>query len=589
MILDHEDGKFILKNPTITKLQLLEAVGSMGIRRENAFSFPDTWWSYKELFKIAQPALTPRAEARVKEINLRNERLTPLVSKIRDVKTSTVDAGGFVFEGKYQPHDHQLKMWWSAVNMLQVPNTGFFFFCGVGTGKSMAAVNAAVALKQQGLVKRVLVVTPASLKFNFGEQVQIHSKESCNILVSCKKKKDGTRKWLWTEEDAEITEYYSGYKGYTESPNGLFHIINYESAVIGGQLFAGYDLLIADEAHYLKGRTSARTKAVKKIAESCPMRLGMTGTPISSSPLDLWSIFDVMEPGFLQNRYIDFENKIAIMQNIKLRNGQSFNKVSGWKDDGMKWLNETIYQRAIRYQTEECLDLPNKSFKQVFVETPSGVLKVYKELKEELVATVGDHTIISPNSLAVISKLRQISSGFVKTDDGYQLISDFKLKAAMELLDVFEGKQVILWYWHSFIRDELVERIKKKFKKPPIVIDGKATATEKAQRIHEFQRGEAQYAVWNIAVSEGNTATAASVAIYVENSFTYKDRHQSEGRIYRQGQKHNTTFVDLCSQGTLDLRVLKAVSNKEDLSERTLSEEFKKGGYKKLVNKQSML
>lgn len=582
MELDHDSGKFTLKNPSINRLQLMEAVGNVGVRRDGALSFPDTEWSYKGLMRIAKPTLTPRAEARINQINLRNERLTPLVSKVRDIKTEKVDTEGFVFKGKHRPHDHQLKMWWSAVNVLKVPNTGFFFFCGVGTGKSMAAINTAVALKQQGLVNRVLVVTPASLKFNFGEQVQIHSEETCNILVSCKKKSDGSRKWLWTEEGVDVIEYYSGYKGYTESPNGFFHIINYESAVIGVDLFSsGYDLLIADEAHYLKSRTSARTKAVKVIAENCPMRLGMTGTPISSSPLDMWSIFDVMEPGFLHNRYIDFENRVAVMQNIKLRSGQSFNKVVGWKDEGMKWLNETIYQRAIRYQTEECLDLPEKTFKQIFVETPAGVLKLYNELKTELVATVEDQTIMSPNSLAVVSKLRQISSGFVKVEGGYKLVSDFKLQAAMELLDIFEGKQVILWYWHSFIKNELVERIQKKFKEMPIVIDGKATATEKAQRIHQFQNGETRFAVWNIAVSEGNTATAASVAIYVENSFTYKDRHQSEGRICRQGQKQNMVFVDLCSQGTLDLRILKAVSNKEDLSEKTLSEEFKRDRYKK--------
>ncbi|NLP33503.1 MAG: hypothetical protein GX353_10220, partial [Oligella ureolytica] len=100
---------------------------------------------------------------------------------------------------------------------------------------------------------------------------------------------------------------------------------------------------------------------------------------------------------------------------------------------------------------------------------------------------------------------------------------------------------------------------------------------EKAKRIHQFQQGAYRFAVWNVQVSEGNTATAADVAIYVENSFTYKDRNQSEGRIYREGQKNTTVFIDLVTKGTVDLRILKAIEDGEDLSEAVLLEEMLKG------------
>jgi SNF2 family DNA or RNA helicase len=80
-----------------------------------------------------------------------------------------------------------------------------------------------------------------------------------------------------------------------------------------------------------------------------------------------------------------------------------------------------------------------------------------------------------------------------------------------------------------------------------------------------------------VQVSEGNTATAADVAIYVENSFAYKDRNQSEGRIYREGQKNTTVFIDLVTKGTVDLRILKAIEDGEDLSEAVLLEEMLKG------------
>lgn len=69
------------------------------------------------------------------------------------------------------------------------------------------------------------------------------------------------------------------------------------------------------------------------------------------------------------------------------------------------------------------------------------------------------------------------------------------------------------------------------------IIDGEVDSKAKARIVSEFQGGKYRFLLAQLQVSEGYTVTAADVCIYVENSYTLKDRIQSEGRILRAGQK----------------------------------------------------
>jgi len=597
---DKDSGRFLLFADSGLK-RTLEPIGDCRYRKaKGCWSIPGNHWSIVQLYRLlGKKSITPLqgAQERLDYFTQKLSILDPLIRKINTIKSvnrESLHLDGYTFRGKYEPYDHQLKMWWSAYNVLKsVDDVGFFLFCGVGTGKSLVAANVGAALHEKGLAEKILVVTPASLKFNFAEQIQIHTPYSCNVLVSYapdrRKGREG-RRWRWTESTRPITDYYQDYNVYLEEPDSLFHIVNFEAITAEPEAFMNiYDFLIVDEVHYIKGRTSARTKALKRVASTIPRRLGMTGTPVAKDPLDVWSLYNVIDPDIFPNRYVDFEERVAIKKMVGGAGGK-FPIIVGWKPEGIEWVNRNIYKRAIRYKTEECLDLPEKIYQRVVISPPAEVEKFYKELKKDLVAEIGEmgqegyRFVESPNSLAVISKLRQVASGFVGIPDEdnpsktiYHSLDDFKFKAAVDLLKDLEGHQVILWYWHSYVRDKLIDYIKQEFKEAPMVIDGEASAKEKAKRIHQFQQGAYRFAVWNVQVSEGNTATAADVAIYVENSFSYKDRNQSEGRIYREGQKNTTIFIDLVTKGTVDLRILKAIEDGEDLSEAVLLEEILKG------------
>lgn len=597
---DAKSRRFLLfASPKLKRT--LKPIGDCRYRASRGcWSIPENHWSLVQLYRIlGKNAIepTPSARGRLDYFTQKANTLKPLIEQVNSIKLvdkNSLDLNGYIFRGKYQPYDHQLKMWWSAYNVLRATeNVGFFLFCGVGTGKSLAAANVGTALYEEGLAKKILVVTPASLKFNFAEQIQLHTPYSSNVLVSYapdrRKGKKG-RRWRWTESDRPITDYYQDYNEYLEEPDSIFHVVNYEAVLAEpGMFLDAYDFLIADEVHYVKERSSGRTRALKRVASTIPRRLGMTGTPVAKNPLDVWSLYDVIDPDIFSNRYMDFEDRVAIKKIVGGR-GKNFPLIVGWKKEGIEWINQNLYKRAIHYKTEECLDLPEKVFQRIVLTPPPEVEKFYKELKKDLVAEIGTmgqegyKFVESPNSLAAIAKLRQVASGFVGIADEeepnrtvYHSLSDFKFKAAIDLLKDLEGHQVILWYWHSYVRDRLIEFIKEEFKEEPMVIDGRASSKEKAKRIHQFQQGAYRFAVWNIQVSEGNTATAADVAIYVENSFAYKDRNQSEGRIFREGQTKTTVFIDLATKGTVDFRILEAIEEGEDLSEAVLFEELVAG------------
>lgn len=567
--------------------------------RSYTWSCPNTMWTAKRIYSIfgGKERIVPTKRARevLDKYTRKIQYLNPLFKKIERIKMIPVEELDIThkFDGKYEPYEHQKKLFWTAYKVLQLEDIGWFFFAGVGVGKTLPAVNVAIALHEQGLVNRVLVITPAALKFNFGEQIEIHSKYRGNVLVDYgydKRKGRSGRRYRYTRSDVPIKKYYERFHEYIEEPDSLFTVVNYEAVVADPKRFisGNYDLLIIDEAHYLKNRNAQRTKAVKEVAWAIPRRLGITGTVVAKDVLDIWSQFDVIDPDVFPVSYWDFEQRVAIKKDIK-KGTKTIPIVVGFKDEGVEWVNQQIFTRGIQYKTAECIELPETIYQEVSIETPHAVLKKFHELRDELVVeigTMGDagyQYIEASNQLAAVSRLRQLSSGFIgvpKEDDPtkveYIWLDDFKIKSVMDIIDNLDGHNIIIWFWHKTVRDRIALFLGKRFPKDRYaIIDGEVDSKAKARIVSEFQDGKYRFLLAQLQVSEGYTVTAADVCIYVENSYALKDRIQSEGRILRAGQKSNKCIIyDVLSMGTLDHKILRTLKARESLSERVLAEWF---------------
>ena len=571
---------------------------------KGCWSVPDNAWSIEKLYDYYSD-IRPTREAN-KRLNDYREKMevleSELLPKLREIKKApkevVLDDIDFEFKGKYELYEHQVKMFWAATNFIKA-GCGFAYFSDPGTGKTAPAVNVAeFFLEKDPDVSKVLVVTPASIKYNFQEQFEEHSSIGANVLVDYdydrRKGKEG-RRYRWTDPNIPIKEYYSGCNDYLDrETNSPVQVVNYRCIAKEREKFEDYDLVIADEMHYLRGRSSNRSQEFAKLRKEVPKMLGMTATPICKDGLDLFKQMNILDPDLFPNRFKTFRDKVCETIPIEVNQYTTIQKPVAWP--GMDWINDKIYQRAIRYRMDECLDLPQKVYKKVHIEMPKKLNKFYAELVDTKVVEFGemgsdDYAYVDAvNSLVVVSYERQLSAGFIKVSDPedpepeYVTVSTFKvdeLQNQLEEIDTKEvdgssrGEQVIIWYKHKHLLEEIKKMLDKEMEgKTYRVINGDVPNVAKADASQKFMDNKIDYLVASVDVTEGFQAHAARYSIFLENNFTHDSRFQAEGRIRRAGQDRKTIYIDIIANGSLDERILDAIQKGQSLSEEALAEEL---------------
>lgn len=195
----------------------------------------------------------------------------------------------------------------------QVPMTNLilnkkkcFIFAGVGTGKTKSAIDAVTNLYDQGKVKKVLVVSPASIMWNFKNEIKIHSHLDATVVYGSLQKR---RKIL-------------------SDSNTVFDIINYEmlSKLMKEIKANEYEMVIFDEIHYCKSRQSARSKAAYDVAKNCQYRVGLSGTIISNSYEDLFMPYKVIDETIFGPHFTRFKDRYFIVTNWS-----GYDEVVGYK------------------------------------------------------------------------------------------------------------------------------------------------------------------------------------------------------------------------------------------------------------------
>ena len=168
----------------------------------------------------------------------------------------------------------------------------------MGLGKTCMTIAAIEKMREEeGLVKPVLVIALASLKYQWQSEIKKFSNATSIVI-------DGNK-------TTRTTQYVdAGYNNYV--------ITNYESIVNDWDILKHLDFgaIVCDEATAIKGFRSKRTKKVKELAANIPVRFALTGTPIENGkPEELYSIMQFVEPGLL-GRFDLFDKTFIVRNNF---------------------------------------------------------------------------------------------------------------------------------------------------------------------------------------------------------------------------------------------------------------------------------
>lgn len=425
-------------------------------------------------------------------------------------------------------------------------NNYFAVFAEQGTGKTLPSLCRILDLLKGGYIEEALIVAPKSALGAWERDIELFSDLDREILKA----------------GITLINYDKVWRGDKKSP-----------------YYKKYGCIILDEAHYIKNRTSRRSKFLLKIATMADYRYILTGTPIGNGQLEnIWSLYAFLDPylerGYVYSRifggsYKTFEDRYCILN--------MYHKPSSYIH--VKELQEIINEHSYRVKKIDCLDLPDK--------LPDEVIKVdlvektlYKKLATE--SAILDLDILAENPLSRLVKLRQLCSGHIKLDTGEIMeVKNEKLSILQELLEGYEDdKKIVIFAEFKYSIGKIAELLKK-MKIKHVILDGDQkdkTIWRKFQADKKIRVIVCQYQT----ASAGIDLFASDTIIYYEPTLRSNTLEQSRDRIHRTGQVNKCSYIHLLTKGTVEVDIYRALSGYSDFSEALFTRYME--GYRRSYN-----
>ena len=472
------------------------------------------------------------------------------------------------YKFKSKPYAHQLKALersWDKEN--------FAYFMEMGTGKSKVLLDNAAILYDKGHINGLLLIAPKGVYKNwYDSEIPTHLPDHIEKKVILWKTSDKSKKQM------------SLLNTLFETGTDLHILImNVESFSKGAGLqfaqkfLSCHKAMIAiDESTTIKTPTSNRTKSILKLRQDAKYRRILTGSPVTKSPLDLFSQCLFLDPWLLNHQsYYTFKARYAVTKKIEVQ-GRRIEIVVGYRN--LPELSEKIKPFSKRILKEDCLDLPAKSFIKHTVELTKEQNKVYEQMKKEAIAFLDGKMQSTATVMTQLMRLHQITCGHFTADDG--TIKDLpcsRLTELMSILENVEGKTII---WSHYTHDvkRIIEKIKEVYGDESVVdYFGETDQENRSKNIKRFQTDDkCRFFVGTTHTGGyGITLTAGSTMIYFSNGYDLEKRQQSEARIDRIGQTKKMTYIDIMAQDTIDEHIVKALRNKVNIANTIMGEGYK--------------
>lgn len=475
------------------------------------------------------------------------------------------------FDYKTNPYDHQRK----ALEASWAEEY-YALFMEMGTGKTKVAIDTMAVLYEAGKINAALIVAPKGVYDNwFKNEIPAHLPDRIERTLL-----------RWTPAktkrmEIDLKDFIVG------DLNGIkIFVMNIEafSTSRGTDAATAFlyqnpnNLVVVDESTTIKNRKAARTKNIVKLQEYSKYRRILTGSPITKSPMDLFSQCDFLKNKALGfNSYFAFQARYANIQQRTMGH-RSFQQIVGYRR--LDELSEKLDTFSDRVLKQDCLDLPEKVYVRREIEFTPEQKKLYTQMKKLALAKLESGELATTASvLTQIMRLQQICCGFIQPDEGeIETIPSNRLKELLELSDEVQGKAII-WatYTHDILRIE--EELKLRFGPDSVATYYGGTPQDQRQEIVTRFQDKADPLRFFVGQPRtggyGITLTAANTVIYFSNSYDLEIRLQSEDRAHRIGQTNKVTYIDMVSPDTIDEKILQALRSKIDVAGQVLGEDAK--------------
>ena len=404
----------------------------------------------------------------------------------------------------------------------------------MGLGKTTSTIIAALEAGS----KKVLIVCPASLKINWQREIANYSDRSVFIAEGKK---------FSTEHDFVIINYDILKNFHDSDPKKKDESLLLQS---------GFDLVILDEAHMISNVQAQRTKIINSFAKKVDKVWLLTGTPMTSRPMNYYNLLNLIESPVAQN-----------WKAYAIRYCQGFQFTAGkrkvWNVMGasnLEELRDRTSKQILRRLKEEVLDLPDKIITPVYLRLKS---KEYEDLMGEYFDWYDRNPDESSSLTVQFSKLMKVR----------KVIANEKTKQTIEFVEniLEQGKKVIIFTNFT----DTLQTIYQHFAKQAVYLDGSCSNAVRQQAVDSFQNDDkTRVFVGNLkAAGVGLTLTAAEVVIMNDLSFVPAEHAQAEDRAYRYGQKSNVLVYYPLFENTIEGAIYDILNRKKQIIRTVMGDE----------------
>lgn len=516
----------------------------------------------------------------------------------------------FTDHGKYPLSDYQ-----RVAMQMGLGHDSLALFMDRGTGKTPVAI-ARVCLEAKrtraGLLgsprmMRVIIVVPNQVRLNWQNEFNKFASTPGKVTVLRGGKLRRIKLLTYAVKDEKDCAFSAVVVGYDTMANDIDALEQVQ-----------WDMAICDESHYFKSSFTKRWKAAQRLRDVSTRRMGLTGTPIGNSIMDLYTQLEFLAPGTSGfsnfKAFRSWHGKFE--QSVSDGAGNSVSRLVGTRN--VPLMQERLARISFAITKDEAgLNLPDKVYDVHEVEMTAKQHEFYEKMRNNLIIklqnSLSEHGTDQPTAipkkmmvehiLTQLLRLAQITSGFVRWDEEHALnveteelvkvrdaqveqinpdsengTGNPKIEAVLQMLEESResdlNEKTIIWaVWREDIR-----AISSALEKAGIVHGayyGGVSEAKREEYVHRFNNDTE----FKVLVANPQTAgeglnllghdperndqeTYCGHEIFFSQNWSLIQRSQAEDRAHRRGTKMPVRITDLMVPNTIDEEIRVRVTNK---------------------------
>ncbi|MDH3346632.1 MAG: DEAD/DEAH box helicase [Desulfobulbaceae bacterium] len=324
-----------------------------------------------------------------------------------------------------------------------------------------------------------------------------------------------------------------------------------------------FKTVLFDEMQQLKNSSTLQYKAALQL--SCDTMVGLTGTPIENSLLELQALFDLCLPDLFDNR--DFRNTFIKHDSPESR----------------EQLSRIIRPFMLRRTRKQVLgELPDIIDDVRSCELHEDQVGLYREIIEENQALkdglLEKEQVNTVNVLAMITRLKQVCNhpALLEGANEWELYGSGKWELWKELIkeSLASGFKVVVFSQFTGMLDIMTNYLTS-IKVSYCEIRGKMNPTSRQKSIDTFaeEDGPKICLASLLAAGTGIDLTAAQVVIHYDRWWNPAKEEQATARVHRMGQRRVVQVIKLYNKGTLEEKMHQLIEKKKSLARDVISED----------------